>query len=80
MIYLQFVPDFNANTDELKKIGEFLHSIKYKSIEVLPYHRMSEHKYQALNMPFTSYPLPDTNDIQAYKNISNNYQKRVCIA
>ena len=28
---------------------------------------MSEHKYQALNMPFTSYPLPDTDDIQAYK-------------
>ena len=69
IIRIPMVPEFNATPEELGKIADFLHNIKYKDVELLPYHRMSEHKYEALNMPFTSYPLPDMDDILAYKNI-----------
>jgi len=69
IIRIPIVPDFNAKSEELEKIAGFLHNIKYKSIELLPYHQMSEHKYEALNMPFTSYPLPDKDGIEAYKKL-----------
>ena len=69
IIRIPIVPDFNTKPEELKIIADFLHNIKYKSIELLPYHQMSEHKYEALNMPFTSYPLPDKDGIEAYKKL-----------
>ena len=67
IIRIPIIPEFNANFEEIKNIAVFLHGIKYKNVELLPYHRMSEHKYEALNTTFTSYPLPDMDDVQAYK-------------
>ncbi len=69
IIRIPIIPEFNADTEEIKNIADFLCDIKYKSVELLPYHRMSEHKYEALNMLFTSYPSPDKDDINAYKKI-----------
>lgn len=69
IIRIPIIPDFNAKPEEIKKIADFLHDIKYKRIDLLPYHQMSEHKYEALNMPFTYYPLPSKDDIEAYKKI-----------
>ena len=69
IIRIPIIPNFNASTEEIKKIACFLHNIRYKSIELLPYHKMSDHKYKALNMQFTDYPLPDKEAIEAYKKI-----------
>ncbi len=67
IIRIPIVPDFNAMPEELEKISDFLRDVRYKSVELLPYHRMSEHKYEALNMPFTSYPLLGKDEIEVYK-------------
>ena len=67
IIRIPIVPNFNASSEEIKKIAAFLRGIKHKAVELLPYHAMSEHKYQALNMPFTQYPLPNKAEIAAYK-------------
>ena len=69
IIRIPIIPEFNANGEEVNKIADFLKNIKYKSVELLPCHGMSKHKYEALNMPFTSYPLPMQEDIEAYKKI-----------
>lgn len=69
MIRIPIIPDFNANPEEIKKIADFLCSIKYTSIELLPYHKMGEHKYEALNLPFTDYPLPSKDMIKSYRQI-----------
>lgn len=69
IIRIPIIPEFNAFFEEIKNIADFLCGIKYKKVELLPYHRMSEHKYEALNMTFTSYPLPNMDDVQAYKKI-----------
>lgn len=69
IIRIPIIPDFNANYEEINKIADFLNTIKYKSVELLPYHQMSEHKYEALNMLHTNYPLPKKEDIDAYKKI-----------
>ena len=69
IIRIPIIPLFNANSEEIKKIAEFLNGIKYKAVELLPYHAMSRHKYEALNIPFTGYPLPNKDDIESYKRI-----------
>lgn len=69
IIRIPIIPNYNASIEEIKKIASFLHNIKYKSIELLPYHQMSDHKYEALNMQFTSYPLPNKETIETYKKI-----------
>jgi len=69
IIRIPIIPGFNAFYEEIKKISVFLCNIKYKSVELLPYHRMSEHKYEALNMPFAVYQQPDKKDMELYKKI-----------
>ncbi len=69
IIRIPIIPNFNTTPEEIKKIDDFLCGIRYKRVELLPYHQMGKHKYEALNMSFTDYPLPDKNAIEAYKNI-----------
>lgn len=74
IIRIPLIPDFNATHKEIKSISDFLCGIKVKSVEFLPYHSMSQHKYEALNMPFTNYPLPSTEEVEAYKKLVCNIQ------
>ena len=69
IIRIPIIPRFNANAEEIKNIAGFLSDIQYKNIELLPYHQMSEHKYMALDMPFTDYPLLSKEDVEVYKKI-----------
>jgi len=69
IIRIPIVPCFNAKSEEIKNIADFLCNIKYKSVELLPHHQMGEDKYEALNMSFTDYPIPDKDDIELYKKI-----------
>ena len=69
IVRIPIIPLFNANSEEIKKIAGFLNGIKHKAVELLPYHAMSRHKYEALNIPFNGYPLPNKDDIESYKRI-----------
>lgn len=69
IIRIPIIPNFNADIGEIKKIACFLRNIRYKSIELLPYHPMSDHKYKALNMQFTNYPIPNKEIMETYKKI-----------
>ena len=50
-------------------ISDFLKSIRYKSAELLPYHKMGEHKYDALDMEYTQYEVPDKTVVEEYKKL-----------
>lgn len=69
IIRIPLIPGFNGNINEINIIADFLKGIEFKSVELLPYHQMSEHEYRVLDMPFTTYPLPDSNEIEEYKKI-----------
>ena len=59
IIRIPLIGGFNDNDEEMHKISEFIKKIKHKSVELLPYHKMGEHKYDALDMEFTAYDVPD---------------------
>jgi len=69
IIRVPVISGFNADMDEMKKISEFVESLKIKEVELLPYHKMGEHKYEALNMNITPYDVLQDDKISIYKKI-----------
>lgn len=49
-IRIPVVPGFNDSAEEMEKIRLFLKKISCNQVELLPYHRLGEHKYAALGM------------------------------
>lgn len=69
IIRIPVITGFNDNLEEMQKISEFLKNIKHKDVELLPYHKMGEHKYYALDMEFVAFDVPESKSIESYKKI-----------
>ena len=59
IVRIPLIGGFNDSETEVSGIAEFLKHIKCKKVEILPYHAMGEHKYEALNMAHEKYYVPD---------------------
>ncbi len=57
-IRIPVIPGVNDSEDDMLRIKKFLSSYKPKKIELLPYHRLGENKYEALNMLAPSFDVP----------------------
>lgn len=57
-IRVPVITGINDSVEEITKIKDFLEPYKPEKIELLPYHKMGEHKYDALGMPITYYDVP----------------------
>ena len=52
------VPGWTTAADDLHRLADFIGTLRtVERVEVLPYHAMARHKYEALHLP---YPLGDT--------------------
>ena len=52
------VPGWTTDADDLQRLADFIGTLRtVERVEVLPYHAMARHKYEALHLP---YPLGDT--------------------
>ena len=72
IIRIPIIPGVNDNTDELRKIASYISHIRKSRIELLPYHRMGEHKYAALDMSFVSFDIPSSEKMNEYKLLFDN--------
>lgn len=57
-IRVPVITGINDSVEEITKIKDFLDPYKPEKIELLPYHKMGEHKYDALGMTITYYDVP----------------------
>ena len=57
-IRIPIVPTVNDSADEMLEIKNFIKPFKPLKVELLPYHKMGEHKYSALNMEMTAFDVP----------------------
>ncbi len=64
IIRIPVIGGFNDSIDEMKRIAEFLSTIKFRKAELLPYHSMGEHKYDALCMKHKNYSVPNMKEIK----------------
>ena len=58
LIRIPIIPTVNDSVDEMQNIKNFLAPYKPIAVELLPYHKMGEHKYDALGMKMTSFAVP----------------------
>ena len=57
-IRIPIIPGVNDSVEEMQKIKEFLTPYHPQGVELLPYHRMGEHKYQTLHLSRTAFDVP----------------------
>lgn len=71
MIRIPVIPGFNEEAQELQAMADFLSGLRIKEVELLPYHKMGGHKYEAAGMKFTEYTVPDKEKMEEYKKLFN---------
>lgn len=67
IVRIPLIPTFNDDINELQKIASFLHPLRIRNVELLPYHPMGEHKYEALGCACIHYKIPDKQAVESYK-------------
>lgn len=61
LIRTPLIPGYNDTQANLEQMGEFLRQTGLCSVELMPYHKLGESKYQALGWPYNCVAgLPDT--------------------
>ena len=69
IIRIPIIPEFNTDELELKKMSNFIKNIKYKKLELLPYHKLGENKCIALGRKERIYSIPSNEEIEKIKLI-----------
>ena len=67
LVRIPVIPGFNAHPDEMEKIAAFLRPLGLSGVELLPYHRLGEHKYTALEKSAPSYRIPTEEEMTAFR-------------
>ena len=71
-VRIPIVPIVNDTVSEMEKIKGFLDSVGgVKKVELLPYHGMGEHKYEALGKKSTSFTVPEKEKMELLRKIFN---------
>lgn len=70
LVRIPIIPTVNDGEKELIKMSDFLKMLdKPLSVELLPYHRLGEGKYDALGIKYTEYPVPIKQQMQRYREV-----------
>ena len=65
LVRIPVVPEINAS--ELPLMAQFLRENDITNVELLPYHRLGDVKYEALNMEYETYTVPSEEEIREFK-------------
>lgn len=68
-VRIPVIPGFNGTDDEIGKIAAFVKGLGITNVELMPYHRMGEHKYDALGMDAVIYDVPLPDDMARWKKM-----------
>ncbi len=63
------IPGVNDSEEEMENIRRLLTPYRLSVVELLPYHRMGEHKYAALNRQATAFEVPSSEKMDRLKRI-----------
>ena len=73
-VRIPVIPGVNDKEEEMKNIKAFFDINSYpEKIELLPYHAMGEHKYDALGKEVGKFDVPDKEKIEKLKSIVVRY-------
>ena len=83
-IWIRFVlvPGLTDNAKNVEGIAEFVASLgNVERVEILPFHKMGEHKYVELGMPYQlkDTPTPTKGEIEAVQTIFSKHGVETCV-
>ena len=68
VVRVPVVGGFNASEDEMYRIFELLRDKGVKKAELLPYHRLGEHKYEGAGLTHSAdFSVPNTSQMEKFK-------------
>ena len=70
VVRIPLIGGFNDEDSEIFKINDFMSQINVSNVEVLPYHKMGLHKYEALNMQSAEFYTPNKEIIDSFKKLN----------
>ena len=69
-VRIPIIPDVNDTEEEMHKIRAFLNSVRLpEKTELLPYHAMGEHKYEAIGKEVQMFSVPSEEKMMRLKKI-----------
>ena len=69
IVRVPVIKGFNENKAEMERIAEFLRDLGIRDTELLPYHKMGEHKYSAIDMKEITFEVPTDNEMSDLRKI-----------
>ena len=69
IVRIPIIPGFNADKEELALVADFLKPLRLRAVELLPYHKTGEQKYEELNKKAIPFEVPTEADMRNYKQI-----------
>lgn len=72
-VRIPLIGGLNDNEEELLLIKEFLQPYKPAKVELLPYHNMGTHKYEALNIQNREFTVPNADTVKKLSAVFNDF-------
>ena len=69
IIRVPVIKGYNGSENEMGRIADFIGKLRIKSVELLPYHKMGEHKYSALGMDELVFEVPSEEEMTAFRKM-----------
>ena len=69
IIRIPVIKGYNGSENEMGRIADFIGKLRIKSVELLPYHKMGEHKYSALGMDEFVFEVPSEEEMTAFRKM-----------
>lgn len=67
IVRVPVIPGVNTSESEMNAISRFLNGLKVHQVELLPYHRLGEHKYENLGREQEPFSVPDPDLMASFR-------------
>lgn len=67
IIRIPVIPSVNTSNAEMRNISDYIKNLKISKVELLPYHKMGEHKYEDLGRDYQLFNVPSETEMKGYR-------------
>ena len=69
IVRVPVIGGYNDTAEEMAKIAAVLKPLRIRSVELLPYHAMGEHKYEAIGQVGRTFTVPDADTMALFRKL-----------
>lgn len=69
IVRIPVITGVNTAMVEMQEMANILRGLKIRKVELLPYHKMGNHKFEALQMAYKAFDVPTADDMERYRQL-----------